>query len=121
MIRKTNRETLLERRITRLENMIRANNSRQCRSYKNETYMIGDDYKEGARVMDADSEEGTIVDVGTLAGLWRNWSAKIDNRDEVRSIIDEDDNAWQAYTVVVEYDNGYLAMVPWPDEGLDLI
>ena len=116
MIRKTNRETPLEKRITRLENMIK--NERRTRKF--EGAMIGDEYKRGARVVDADGTEGTIVAAGTLAGIWR-WNTKVDNRNEIRMAIDEDDNIWQAWTVVVDFDNGDRAMVVYPDETLDLI
>ena len=118
MIRKINRETLLERRITRLENMIK--NERHDQAYKTESYMIGDEYKNGARVVDADGSEGTIIAAGTLASIWR-WSTKVDNRNEIRMAIDEDDHIWKAWAVVVDFDNGDRAMIVYPDETLDLI
>jgi len=120
------RKLTIEQRIARLEKLLSGR-----KSVRNENIFYHPPkrpndfgFRNGVHVVDADGEEGTIVDAGTLREVWK-WNTQVANRDEVELWIDEsDDDIWNAWTVVIKYDTGEYAgdhvMTVYPDESLEI-
>ena len=117
----------LEQRIARLEKVL---NSKKA--VKNEgNISSSEELIKGAIVEDVNGDTCVIIDTGSFGDIYDKWFDRVDpnNHDEVSDYLiefeDDDYNTpdyiWDAYAVVVKYDNGMKCIVVDPEDSLEVI
>lgn len=109
--------TLLEKRITRLEKLI-----------KNEAKLSDrDDFVKGSIVEDLNGDESVVIDMGTFRAMYNKWYDRLmpASREAIDDYLAEfDGEEWvgSAFTVVTRFDeDGAISMSTAPEDELEVV
>ena len=110
------RKTILEKRIARLEKLI-----------KNESHLSDEsDFVIGSVVEDLNGYESVVIDMGSFRKMYNKWYNRLmpASREEIDDYLMEfDGESWvdDAFTVVTKFERGGIAMSTDPESELEVI
>lgn len=117
------RELLLRKRIARLESLVRASKL----SSKNEEKISNkNDFLVGSIVEDLNGAESVVIDIGSFKDMYNKWYNRLmpASKESIDDYLDEfDGEDWidDAFTAVLKYKRGGIAMSTDPEYELEVI